>query len=98
MALRIRESGEIVCAAMHPEQPGDTYINDGHHYRLSVELGVIVTDRFHLRKDPDVYRRDPEDYGSQLDGHGLWWWINEVPESIEIEGTDAALGVTGDGS
>lgn len=41
MALRIRKDGRILCAAMHPEEPGDTYINDGLHYIMSVENKVI---------------------------------------------------------
>lgn len=80
MALRIRQDGRIFCAAMHPTQEGDTYIHDGLSYRLTVELGVIVTDKYHLRKDPD--RTDSREV---LDGHGQWWWVNEVPKEIEIE-------------
>ena len=30
------------CAALSEEQPGDTYIDDGLHYSMSVEKGVIV--------------------------------------------------------
>jgi hypothetical protein len=52
---------------MHPEMPGDTYLDDGIHYRLSVDHKVIVTDEYHLRADPE--RED-----GPLDGHGLWWW------------------------
>lgn len=44
MALRIRENGAILCAAMHPELPGDTYLHDGISYRLTVIYGVIVTE------------------------------------------------------
>ncbi len=44
MAVRIREDGRIFCAAKHPEKPNDTYINDHLHYRLSVELKVLVTE------------------------------------------------------
>ena len=44
MALRIRKDGRILCAAMHPEEPGDTYIHDGLHYTLSVEERVLVTE------------------------------------------------------
>src|SRR5438270_589601 len=29
---------------MHPEQEGDRYIDDGLHYRLAVELRVLVTE------------------------------------------------------
>lgn len=44
MAIRIRKDGRIFCAAMHPEEPGDTYIDDGLHYALSVENKVLVTE------------------------------------------------------
>ena len=44
MAVRIRENGRILCAAMHPEEPGDTYLHDGLHYKLSVELRALVTE------------------------------------------------------
>ncbi len=44
MAVRIREDGTIVCAAMFPELPGDTYIHDGLHHKLSGELGVLVAE------------------------------------------------------
>ena len=72
MAVRVREDGEIVCAAMHPAQPGDYYIDDGFHYLLSVELHALVTDADHLDRPG-------------FKGHGLWWWIDEVPEGIEID-------------
>ena len=49
MAVRIRESGLILCAAMHPAEPGDTYIDDGLHYTLSVESKVLVTEPMELR-------------------------------------------------
>lgn len=88
---------------MHPAEPGDTYLDDGISYRLTVEYGVLVTDRFHLRADGD-----PEPDWSKcncgagprgvhsprcalieerrvLDGHGVWWWRDEVPEGIEPE-------------
>jgi hypothetical protein len=44
MALRIRKDGRILCAAMHPAEPGDTYIHDGLHYTLSVVEKVLVTE------------------------------------------------------
>lgn len=47
MALRIRDDGRIVCAAMHPPEPGDTYLHDGISYILTVETGVLVTDEAH---------------------------------------------------
>ena len=44
MALRIRSDGRVLCAAKHPAEPGDTYLHDGISYRLTVELGVVVTE------------------------------------------------------
>lgn len=45
MAVRIRAGGApIVCAATHPEMHGDTYVDDGLHYRLSAEYGVLVAE------------------------------------------------------
>lgn len=41
MALRIRKDGRILCAAIHGEEPGDTYIDDGLHYQMSVLHRVI---------------------------------------------------------
>ena len=48
MAVRIRKDGRILCAAMHPEEPGDVYLDDAVHYRLSVEMKALVTDDKHL--------------------------------------------------
>lgn len=42
MAIRVRTDGTMWCAALTPEMPGDTYIDDGLHYQMSVEHGVIV--------------------------------------------------------
>jgi hypothetical protein len=44
MALRIRKDGRILCAAMHGAEPGDTYIDDGLHYEMSVIHKVIGTE------------------------------------------------------
>ena len=44
MALRIRSDGRVLCAAMHGEEPGDTYLDDGVHYLLSVEKKLLVTE------------------------------------------------------
>ena len=42
MAVRIRaDKKTIVCAAKSEEEPGDTYIGDGLHYVLGVELCVL---------------------------------------------------------
>lgn len=45
MAIRWRSSGELLCAAKHPEDQGDTYIDDRLHYQLAVEMVVIVPNR-----------------------------------------------------
>lgn len=47
MALRIRKSGQIVCAAMHPPEAGDTYIPDNLSYQMTVENEVLTTDESH---------------------------------------------------
>lgn len=41
MALRIRKDGRILCASIHPQEEGDTYIDDGLHYEMSVVKKVI---------------------------------------------------------
>jgi hypothetical protein len=42
MAVRIRRDKKtIVCAAKSDQQPGDSYIDDGLHYVLGVELCVL---------------------------------------------------------
>ncbi len=74
MSLRIRADGRVLCAAMYPEEPGDTYVDDGAHYRLSVELGVLVT--------------EPMDGPGGRGGHarhGEWWWRGAVPEDVVLE-------------
>ena len=38
MALRIRQDGRILCAAMFAAEPGDVYIDDAAHYVIAVEL------------------------------------------------------------
>jgi len=76
MSLRIRESGEIVCAAMHPAEPGDTYVHDGVSYELTVEHRLIVTEPMTL----------PPGVGMGGHGaHGLWWWRGEAPREAVLE-------------
>lgn len=48
MAVRVRSDGRVLCAAMHPAEPGDRYLDDGVHYALSVELRVLVTEPMDL--------------------------------------------------
>jgi hypothetical protein len=44
MAVRIRKDGRIFCAAMHRAEEGDSYLDDGVHYYLSVERRVLRTE------------------------------------------------------
>lgn len=44
MAIRIRTDGSMVCAAKHPELPGDRYVDDALHQRLSADFGVLVSE------------------------------------------------------
>lgn len=41
MAIRIRKSGKIVCAAENKALKGDYYIDDKLHYILAVQLKLI---------------------------------------------------------
>ena len=50
MALRIRKDGRILCAAIHPEEIDDTYIDDGLHYEMSVVKKVIGTEEHDKHK------------------------------------------------
>ena len=47
MSMRWRADGTLVCAAMRPEEPGDTYIDDRLHYQLSVVQKVVIADPNH---------------------------------------------------
>jgi hypothetical protein len=44
MSKRIRRDGRIVCGAMFPEGPGDTYLDDRDSYTLAVCWGVMVAE------------------------------------------------------
>lgn len=50
MAVRVRTNGRVLCAAMHPEEAGDIYLDDGIHYILSAELKVLVTEPHEMHK------------------------------------------------
>lgn len=77
MALRVRTDGRILCAAMHPAEPDDAYINDRGHYLLSVDLGFIVTEP--MTPDPDNPGR-----GGHC-AHGEWWLRDAVPDDVVLE-------------
>ncbi len=42
MSLRWRRDGVLLCAAKHEALEDDTYIDDRLHYKLSVDLAVVV--------------------------------------------------------
>ena len=44
MAVRIRKDGRIFCAALRPAESGDTYVDDGLHYEMSVIKKILVTE------------------------------------------------------
>jgi len=76
MAVRIRSNGDILCAAMHPELSGDTYIDDGLHYELSVERKLLVTEAMELAQG----------VGHGGHGrHGQWWWSGQTPDTAVID-------------
>jgi hypothetical protein len=74
MAVRIRESGQILCAAMHGAEPGDTYLDDVLHERLASGLGALVTEPMHCEGG-----RRGHAY------HGEWWWRDRVPADVEVD-------------
>lgn len=76
MAIRIRKDGRILCAAMHPAEPGDVYLDDQTHYVLSTETGIVVTEAMF----------DPAGRGGHA-AHGEWWWRDAVPDDVAIEDT-----------
>lgn len=61
---------------MHPELPGDEYLDDHAHYILSAVIGVLVTEPMELPP------------GIGLGGHsthGQWWWRDSVPADAVLE-------------
>jgi hypothetical protein len=48
MSIRWRQDGRLLCAAMHPEEEHDTYIDDRLHYELSVVQRAILADADHF--------------------------------------------------
>ena len=47
MAIRIRETGELLCAAHTEPMEGDTYIDDSVHYYLSQLTNAIRPSKNH---------------------------------------------------
>lgn len=71
MALRVRKDGRLLCAAMHSEEPGDTYLHDGIHEILSGASG-----------GEPVIGTEPMERHRQ---RGQWWWLGNVPGNIDLE-------------
>ena len=69
MALRIRKDGRIFCSAINEPIPGDSYIDDGLHYELSVVKKVLITteNEFHMNNG------------------GEWWWKGHEPKNVPID-------------
>lgn len=78
MAVRVRADGRIVCAAMHPAEPGDDYLPDNVTQHLTGSTGmtpVLVTEPWEV----------PAGRGSGGHSvHGEWWWANDVPDDVLI--------------
>lgn len=76
MALRLRKDGRLLCAAMHKEEPGDTYLHDGITEILSGSTGeipVIGAEPMEKHKKKGYLHR------------GEWWWLGNVPDDVEID-------------
>ena len=68
MALRIRVNGDVLCAALHKEEDGDTYIPDNISEILTGctgEEAVLITDLEPLHST-----------------HGKWWWAGTPKAQI----------------
>jgi len=76
MALRIRKDGRLLCAAMYPEQPGDTYLHDGIMEILSGSTGEV----------PVIGSEPMEKHGKKGYVHrGEWWWLGNIPDDVKID-------------
>lgn len=69
MALRIRKTGEILCAAHTEPEEGDTYIDDNIHYYMSVMTGSIVASTNHEKDNLWFWNIEPsvEEHHKELD-------------------------------
>jgi len=60
MALRIRITGEILCAAHTKAEKGDTYIDDQTHYMLSQLTRAIVPSENHEKDNLWFWNVQPD--------------------------------------
>ena len=79
MAVRLRKDCRVVCAAMHPEEPGDVYLHDGIHGHLA-RARILVTEAM----------LDPAGRGGHA-AHGEWWWRTDVPADVVPEEREPVL-------
>lgn len=71
MALRVRKDGRLLCAAMHPEEPGDTYLDDGIHEILGGCAGRVPV----IGSEPMARHKKS----------GQWWWLGNVPDGVTLD-------------
>lgn len=83
MAVRIRQNGQILCAAMHPADPADTYLDDVLHERLASGTGALVTEPMHCDGGRGGHAN-----------HGEWWWRDRVPADVEVDPFYSRRGAT----
>jgi len=79
MSVRLRKDGRILCAAMHPAQPGDVYLHDGVHGHLA-RACILVTEAMF----------DSAGRGGHAT-HGEWWWRTDVPPDVVPEDREPVL-------
>ncbi len=70
MSLRWRKNGDLLCAAKHRPLKDDTYIDDRLHYKLAVELKIViprddelVSGRWHWKEKVIMSRARDWDFG-----------------------------------
>lgn len=71
MAIRVRKDGRLLCAAIHPEEPGDTYLHDGIHSELAGSTGSMPV----IGAEPMAKHKTS----------GQWWWLGNVPEGVILD-------------
>ena len=80
MAVRLRKDGRVVCAAMHPEEPGDVYLHDGIHGHLA-RARILATEA----------APGPRPAAGGHAAHGEWWWRTDVPADVVPEEREPVL-------
>lgn len=68
MALRWRSDGTLLCAARHPEESDDTYIDDRLHYELSINQRALMA--------------DPQEGVEGSEFYGRWYWVHDEDQQF----------------